>query len=216
MIGSVDNLSIKVLNKLNGDGYFFEDSEYDLEDYYELGKVLGNILLETDVQIDKKKKNFLFSDQPMPFHNDSPTAKYISWFCKEESNNHCPTRLLKWKSVLKKLEDEDIETLKNSFMDDPKMDSPGEFDARKLLWEENGQINIYYTPWLIKSGLDAKTSKALENLDRAIKEVSSDSIDIHLKSNQFFIIDNHQVLHARYALRPDSQRWLRRLWIGQH
>ena len=66
--------------------------------------------------------------------------------------------------------------------------------------------------WLVNEDLSIKQQEAFDTFNEAVR--FAQTIQLKLKPGECLVIDNRRMLHGRTALEDNSNRLLKRYWIG--
>jgi hypothetical protein len=87
-----------------------------------------------------------------------------------------------------------------------------DLDHHPMIQETEWGLRIYYSFWMADDNLSVEERSAFEAFSKRVKE--EEAIKFRLRPGECLIIDNGRVLHGRSSLSVDSDRLLKRYWLG--
>lgn len=171
---------------------------------------IGKLLYITDVICKPQSRPLVTSDKALGFHTDYHRAKYILWYCFEQTSEGGETLLVDALSIYYQLPEALKIELQNIQLFEHKV-----FDGDKEIYpmitlDYKGNIKIYYSFWLLNPEDKQKTS--IQTFEKLIYNPSNIQT-FRLKPQDILIIDNQRMLHARNAIQGTKNRFLKRFWI---
>ncbi len=173
---------------------------------------IGEIIFVTDVKVNPEGRAMVTSEKGLDFHTDHHKAKYIAWFCIEQTDKGGESILLETNQLFEKLGVEEQEELRNVRLFEHK-DFDDDEDTYPFMIEENGNRSFYYSFWLAKEGISEKGRTAIRKFQELTNQ--TEHIKFKLNPDDILIIDNHKMLHGRTAIEGSKNRFLKRLWIKE-
>lgn len=205
---SIDNVLIELKSK----GYYVSKN-HSFKDFHELAEILGKIILSTDVKISPDASANVQTANSLEWHQDSPEAKWIAWYCIHPGNfDSEPTQLLNISEFYECFEDVELKSL--SDIKTTIRAANGSLQLKSVVsLDSNRKPILYYCPWLIQEDLNQENKDILSKLNRMIEKYSKNKIDHFWQKNDLLIVDNETFLHRRQELSHNSPRHLLRYWI---
>ncbi|MFT6632876.1 MAG: hypothetical protein ACJAS4_002844 [Bacteriovoracaceae bacterium] len=216
---NIDFLKQSIFHELKEKGFVHPDAPCSRVLYAEIGKRLGNVIMENDIEIKPNGSFAAFRPQKVIPHTDSADAHIIGWHCIEQDSMSGASKvtdigilndyfnkeelafLKKYKAPLQDKKDRTSKNIQGL------SDSP-------LVIERWGTLKVNYAPWLSFGHTDPSKHEVLKKFQYYIKNrIKYNTTSILLKKGEVMFIDNGQVLHSRDAIHTNSKRCLRRLWI---
>jgi hypothetical protein len=174
---------------------------------------LGKILSIDDVSLIAGSRRHVSNPGPIPFHSDGPAADVVAWFCIRQDEEAGESVLADAVPVLRGLTPADrahLRSVRIPFFNHENPGRPAGYCAL-LRGDHEADWRVNYAPWLLPE-MGEEQKAAVAALDDALSTVSATSL--RLAAGQALFIDNWRILHARGALRLDSRRHLKRIWLG--
>jgi len=204
---SIEVKASNIIRCLNEKGWIYitDQSEQQLNEILHL---LGKVIYTTDVVVKTESKGMITSANGLDFHTDHHKAKYVAWYCHNQTNKGGDSILVDAKKVYNLLpieqqkELEKIDLFEHTIFPDDKASNP-------LVTIDDNGIKFYYSFWLVKD--DDKNNIALCNFHELIKQTTP--ISINLKPSDILIVDNHRILHGRTPIEGTKDRHLKRYWL---
>lgn len=199
----------RVLADLDSQGWArFSNGELDTE---ELCGRLGFIIMENDVSIDKGSRSLVRSSKSLPPHTDHHLAHYILWHCHRQDPEGGFSILVDGLRIYDAMSEEEKALLRGIdlmehcvFKDD--------LDHHPMIQETEWGLRIYYSFWMADGNLSVEERRAFEAFSKRVKAAAA--VKFRLRPGECLIIDNGRVLHGRSSLSVDSDRLLKRYWLG--
>ena len=198
-----------IFANLSQDGYVFIKGSGQKELHFILEK-LGHIIYTTDVKVDLSSRSLVTSAKALDYHTDHPRADYIAWLCIEQSRYGGETILADAEVAYRRLTQQEREVLAGIFLFEHKVFS-GDKDSHPLVTIRDGNINFYYSYWLVEKSLSLEKKSALDKFKTYVSE--SKVAEIKLQRDDVLIVNNRKILHGRRSI-GDKKRFLKRYWIG--
>ncbi len=170
---------------------------------------LGTVIMVTDVRPKPAAKSLVCSRRGLDLHTDHHRAAYVAWHCLRQCENGGESLLCNARAVFDALDNKTQKVLSTIFLFEHCIFT-GDKPSRPLISLEHGEVNCYYSFWLIRDGLSATQWKALHTFRGAIK---SREFEIKLRQGDMLIVDNRRMLHGRKAINENQERFLKRYWI---
>lgn len=200
-----DNLTKELL--VNGFIHLPSQTETQLND---LLKLLGQVILTTDVVVKSESKGMVTSDRALDFHTDHHKAKYIIWYCYKQTNIGGDSILLDAEKIYQQLSDNQKEQLKTIELFEHKIFPDDKESYSLVAIDKNGNRKFYYSFWLVKN--EDKQNPAMIQFQRLIKQ--TEPVRLNLKERDILIVDNHRIFHGRTPIEGSKDRFLKRFWIS--
>lgn len=198
----------KISTELSTKGFIYINRQCSLDFFYKISSQLGNIRSESDVKIVEKSNLKYLSINSLQFHNDIPYPGYIAWYRVDAPIFEEPTYLIDCEDIVQQFTVSDLEVLAKI-----KIKVRNEPD-QSLISYYDGKLKIYMIPWAISSSSSDAEFHLLSLFYKYIQsKIDNSRIPILLNQGEILIIDDTRVLHGRGVLNPNSERWLKRLWI---
>ncbi|HYD14883.1 MAG TPA: TauD/TfdA family dioxygenase [Hyphomicrobium sp.] len=173
---------------------------------------LGEILSIDDVSLIAGSRRHVSNPGSIPFHSDGPAADVVAWFCIRQDEEAGESLLADAVPILRGLAPAHRAHLRSvniPYFDHAHPGKPAGYCAL-LRGNHEAEWCLNYASWLLpEMGEDQRAAVAA--LDDALSAVVATSL--RLAPGQSLFIDNWRILHARGALRPDSRRHLKRIWL---
>ena len=183
-----------------------------LEAFVKACRNLGQILSIDDVSLIAGSRRHVSNPGPIPFHSDGPAADVVAWFCIRQDEEAGESVLADAVSVLRRLAPAhrgQLRSVNIPYFDHAHPGRPAGYCAL-LRGDDEAEWRVNYAPWLLpEMGEDQKAAVAA--LEDALSTVGATSL--RLAPGQALFIDNWRILHARGAVRPNSRRHLKRIWL---
>lgn len=201
--------SLRSLNKdLKNEGFVYLTQQNEIK-LKKLINQLGDVILTTDVKACKKSKSLVNSFNQLGLHTDHHKAKYIIWYCHENSVFGGESILLDALKIYRQLPKGYQEELKEIQLMEHKVFSEDKENHPMIQEFSNGDVSIYYSFWL--TNLEDQNKIGFLNFRKKVEE--SKPISLKLQKDEILIIDNHRMLHGRKVIGVNQKRFLKRFWI---
>lgn len=205
---------------LDEQGYVHVGRAIHLDLFERICERLGEVILRTDVQLDFNRVSAALRPEPLGFHNDSPLADIIGWYCVHQDAGDGATLFLDCGDLVDHLAPADLAALAKLPVRYPEVGKHDPDHGRFAYLEEPllraaaKGWRIYYAPWLVGEPGGDEERSALGGLGRylAHKEAAG-PVSVRLESGECCFVDNHRMLHGRKELPRDSRRLLKRRWL---
>lgn len=172
---------------------------------------LGSIIHVTDVQVKPGSRGLVTSDKRLGFHTDHHKAKYILWYCVEQTDEGGESLLIDARSIYRELSCKQQVALQSVRLYEHKVFEDDEESVPMVrLWE--GKPHFYYSFWLLEKEMGGVESEAVKAFERHLR--SSPFLKLKLQPQDLLLIDNRFILHGRTAITGTKKRLLRRFWIA--
>jgi len=201
---------LQVLEEINAKG-FIRIKKIDFEIFYEIALKLGTIIQETDVVINMNSKAMVTSNKALDFHTDHHKAKYIGWYCLNQTDSGGETILTDALKIFNLMPKKQQDDLMNVYLHEHKIFEDDE-SSYPLVKISNDKPIFYYSFWLVKDNLKESERIALKKFQDLIKEQQSEKFKLEVHDALF--IDNTRILHGRTAIEGSVDRHLKRIWIN--
>jgi hypothetical protein len=193
--------------KTNGFIYLTKQDEVNLDG---LIKALGTVILSTDVKASKKSRSLVNSFDSLSLHTDHHKARYIIWYCYENSISGGESILLDGMRIFNTLSKGCQEELKEIQLMEHKV-FPDDHESHPIIQEsDNGDFALYYSLWMTNP--EDRNKIGFLNFKQKIE--TSQPISLKLKKDEILIIDNQRMLHGRTEIGANESRYLKRFWIA--
>jgi len=215
-------VSVGVLASVETLGYAHIKEPLSLEDFEIIARQMGSIVLRTDLTITPNRSSIVYKPDEIAFHQDNPAINVLGWYCVRQDDLDGSARLLDTADVADHFSPNEMNIMQNvnvRYPDpDPKRHNPDSDLIGYLLWpmltEKAKHHEVYYVPWLLLDSYDEKQSSVIKKFAEYLRaKEENHAITIRLKEGESLFIDNNRMLHGRGAIRPDSKRFLKRVWI---
>lgn len=196
--------------RLHRDGWALVREKLTPQEFERVATTLGRIVLETPVRLTPEARTYLSSPKPLPGHTDHPSVEYIAWHCLRQDDEDGASVLIDTRPILEQMGPEAAH-LAHVKLGCPPLKGLDPTETWPLTWSARGATRVYYAPWqraITESIVQQRAYEAFRNLTTTVVPTK-----IRLDPGQVLVIDNRRILHGRGALRPGSQRELRRLWL---
>ena len=194
-------------NELEAYGFKFLQNQTS-KDISLLCHSLGKILLETDVKINLTTKALVTSDKELDMHTDHSKARYIIWYCLEQTSIGGHSLLLDTKKVLQKISTKEKQELEKIQLFEHKI-FENDLESYPMLSKVNGRDKMYYSFWFINP--KQKNNQVFLKFKHIVD--TAEKTKIRLNKNDVLIIDNDRMFHGRTKILGDKNRHLKRFWI---
>lgn len=197
-----------LIEQLNRDGFAFlsKQGEHDLANILD---ILGKVILETDVKVRPESRAMVTSEKGLDFHTDHHKAKFILWYCYQQTDKGGESILIDAEQIWSELTPDEQNQLKNILLFEHKIfpDDKENYPLVKL--DKKGKRKFYYSFWLVND-MD-RHNPALIRFQDIIRKTEPNRIT--LKPSDILIVDNHRIFHGRTAIAGSKDRFLKRYWI---
>ena len=225
------DLAAWIAGALEAQGYAQVESPISIEDYESVARLIGTIILRTDVQIDLNRdlmvkqnrtveRPSVYSAGPLGLHTD-PHADLVSWYCVEQDENDGALLLLDTSDIGEHFSTAELAILSHvnlkSFARDSDT-SMEQYTLAPLLSRRDGKCNgryrLFYVPWLICGPDTIESRAALEKFRNYVShKEATQLVRLRLQQNECIFVDNHRMLHGRGAIAEGSKRHLLRFYL---
>ena len=172
----------------------------------------GTIILETEVKILENPVASVQSSDPLDWHQDSPEADFIGWYCLDAGDGE-PTELLSLDGIFSYLDSQHVSILSSIRSKVRSANGKSKEEPLVTLDPQTGKIvKFYYCPWLVHK-LDSQQKNAFDKLQNIIRNAETNTKRINWSTGTLGIINNRNTLHRRPQLAISSKRYLKRFWI---
>ena len=225
---TLDELSVAIKNKLDNDGYLHIPWPMSMEDYEQIARRLGTIVLRSDVKVDLDRarnqeqvrhirgRGGIYSPSPLHLHTD-PNADLVSWYCVEQDESGGPMLMLDTGNLEEHFSPRELEILSKVDLWSPSRKSETEAEMLTpvpLLSQKNGRYKIFFAPWLLRDSYANESAAILEKFVAYVSGLEEKQlISLPIKKHDTIFIDNGRMLHGRGALPETSRRHLIRLYL---
>ncbi len=179
----------------------------DADDAVRLVRALGEVLLETEVQLNPSASTWLAQPDAIPAHTDHPDVDWIVWRCERQDPVDGAQRLVDTAAILAALGDS-ADTLRQVMLGVPALLELRPSARRAML----GDGGVYWSPWQDVQALSAEADEAL-GLWKMLLDAGVGSTWVRLNPGEVLVVDNRRVLHGRSSLARGSVRRLHRWWV---
>jgi hypothetical protein len=216
----VHRLSEEILACLEFLGYAHTRQAMAYEDFELIAQQLGSIILRTELAITADRKSIVYKPDEIGFHQDNPTIHFIGWYCVHQDEMDGSSRLLDTDNLVTTFSSDELEVLSTiniRYPDlanhQPDLGREAYFQA-PLLDKGSAGYGVYFTPWFLLDSYDEQQRRVLDKFIAYVKaKETHEVIGIRLKPGESLFINNRRMLHGREAIRPDSRRFIKRVWI---
>ena len=174
---------------------------------------LGEVIYTTDVKVKPESKSLVTSSRALDFHTDHHRAKWILWYCLEQTDVGGETILVDAAKIYRNLQDRHKEALSEIMLFEHKVFDDDK-DCFPLVSEEDGSPRFYYSFWMVKKRLSEPHRSALAAFQSAIRAESP--IKLKLEKKDVIVVDNYRILHGRCEIKGHRNRFLKRFWVQCH
>jgi len=197
---------------LETDGYCWLRKDWSFEEFRSYCAGLGDIFFEADVRLGGERPRNFQLPQAIGFHTDHASAHTVAWYCVQPDADGGAMWLLDLAPITEALTSEELDALSRVRVPDNAIWSKG--GDIPLCVRNNGHTDFHYVPWLSLKAPDTDAGSALSKLQKGIANAEkTDIITLDVQPGDAVIVDNHRVMHGRAAIRTESNRFLKRLWI---
>jgi len=198
--------------KLDEDGYFLSERPIDGEVFERVCAELGPIINRSEIRVEAGATNYFKRKDPLPYHTDSPFARFVAWRCQAQQEVGGEMRLKDTKPLFDAAPLAQIDALRRATARFPAIKGAHEAGSLPILSGDSRRgWRLNYASWLIARDTLPPSGQPLI---AALDEFPGDaSIAIPLRPGDLLVIDNRRMLHGRGELNGDK-RILLRLWIG--
>ena len=205
-----------ILDDIEGKGWSsFSTSKHSLDNLFE---VLGHIIMETAVSIDRKSRPLVTSAEGLSPHTDHHLAHYILWHCIVQDSRGVHSIIVDGLNVFRSMNPETQEMLRHINLMEHSV-FKNDLEHHSLISETSIGDRIYYpilfNPtefWLAGERLTKEQKQAFNAFNAAVR--GTKSIRLKLEPGECLVVDNGRILHGRTPLSNNSDRLLKRYWIG--
>lgn len=208
MLATRDTIAPNLKNK----GWVLIEDKLTPAEFDELASTLGRTMLETPVRLTREARTYLSSPKPLPAHTDHPSVEHIAWHCLAQDDEDGASLLIDSKPILEAMGDQ-AEALSRVLLGCPPLKGLDPTGTWPLVTLSGSSRAVYYAPWQRPQVDDDETQAAYREFRSRVEATTPHAV--RLEPGQALMIDNRRILHARGALKPDSRRELRRLWLTQ-
>ena len=206
----------RILKELDSQGWSkFPIGNYEIS---ELIRNLGHIIMVNDVRIVKTSPALVTSSEGLPPHTDHHLSHYILWHCVTQDSQGGHSIMVDGLRIFRSMPSEVREVLRSIRLKEHTV-FQGDLGHHPLIYETEDGEGIYYSVlfeptdfWLANDVLSDEQRIAFDAFNEAVKEAISDSIK--LDPDECLVVDNGRILHGRTAIHDESNRLLKRYWIG--
>ncbi|QGM98421.1 TauD/TfdA family dioxygenase [Methylocystis parvus] len=192
-------------------GYFLSEAPVALARFTAVCAELGPIGHRTEIRVEPGATSYFRRKDMLPYHTDSPMARYVAWLCVAQQESGGEMRLKDTRPIFDAAPAAQRDALRRTKARFPKIDGMHEAGSLPVLdgdAERGWRLN--YAPWLVETGsLSASCAPLMAALDEFPGPAS---VAIALRPGSLLVIDNRRMLHGRDALEGD-ERILLRFWI---
>lgn len=206
----------RILKELDSQGW----SKFPIRNYEisELISNLGHIIMENDVRIVKTSPALVTSSEGLPPHTDHHLSNYILWHCVTQDSHGGHSIIVDGLHIFRSMPSEIREVLRSIRLKEHTV-FKGDMGNHPLIYETAAGERIYYSVlfeptefWLANDLLSDIQRIAFDAFNEAVKEAVS--VCIKLNPDECLVVDNGRILHGRTAIHDESNRLLKRYWIG--
>lgn len=210
-VASVTSLDA-IRAKLDEDGYFLSEKPIDADAFANLCAALGPIINRSEIRVEAGAATYFKRKDPLPYHTDSPFARFVAWRCEAQQDAGGEMRLKDTKPLFDVAPLAQVDALRRATARFPAIKGAHEAGSLPVLSGDSRRgWRLNYAPWLIaKDSLTPPAQRLVATLDE-FPGVAS--VAIPLRPGSLLIIDNRRMLHGRGELDGDK-RILLRFWIG--
>ena len=195
-------------------------SQFSSQDY-DIGEVinhLGYTIMENNVTIVRKSPALVTSSEGLPPHNDHHLSHFILWHCLVQDSQGGHSIMLDGLHIFQSMTPEIRKHLRGIHLKEHAI-FKGDVGSHPLIYETPMGDRIYYSVlfeptafWLANERLSNEQKLAFDTFNKAVKEATPECIK--LNPGECLVVDNGRMLHGRTAITDDSNRLLKRYWIG--
>jgi|TARA_B100001741_G_C16443705_1_gene546902 gamma-butyrobetaine dioxygenase len=193
----------------------FSNHDSDIEDVI---TQLGFIILENDVLVQQHTPALVTSSERLPPHTDHHLSHYILWHCLVQDQRGGHSIMIDGLRVFSLMPSDVQEILRTIHLKEHLV-FKDDVGYHPLIYETPLGDRIYYSVlfeptafWLVNEDLSIKQQEAFDTFNEAVRFAKT--IQLKLKPGECLVIDNRRMLHGRTALEDNSNRLLKRYWIG--
>jgi hypothetical protein len=224
---TLDEISAAIKKMLDADGHLHLTEPMSMENYEQIAKRLGTVILRSDVKVDPQRadaqeqsrrikgRGGIYSSSPLGFHTD-PNADLVSWYCVEQDQSGGPMLMLNAGDLEERFSSWELEVLGRVDLLSPWKSAEGleTITPVPLISRKNGRYKIFYASWLLRDSYDSEATGVLEKFVSYVNGLEENElISLPVKKHDTIFIDNGRMLHGRGALPETSKRHLVRLYL---
>ena len=199
----------KILNDLESKGWsHFSVREENLETLFD---VLGHVIMENDVCVNPKSPSLVTSTEALPPHTDHHLAHYILWHCIIQDSHGGHSIIVDGLNVFRSMDQEIQELLRSINLIEHSV-FKNDLESHPMISSTSLGDRIYYSFWLANEKLTGEQKRAFNTFNNVV--IDTKPIRIKLEPDECLVVDNGRILHGRTSLIKDSNRLLKRYWIG--
>jgi alpha-ketoglutarate-dependent taurine dioxygenase len=172
---------------------------------------LGKVIFKTDVKVKPDSRPLITSDRALDYHTDHHKAKYIVWYCHQQTDKGGESILIDAEKVYTAMSNVDQQALTEIHLHEHKV-FPDDKESNPLVSIIGNKPRFYYSFWLVDDS--DKQNSSLREFQRLLK--SEKPMKLRLERNDILIIDNQRILHGRTAIEGSKDRYLKRYWIDNN
>ena len=174
--------------------------------------------MESDVTIVGKSPALVTSAEALPPHNDHHLSHFILWHCLVQDSQGGDSVIVDGLNIFRSMTPK-IRNLLRGIRLKEHVIFKDDLGYHPLIYEDSFGDRIYYSVlfepteyWLANEELSEEQKLAYDIFNKAVKEATPESIK--LNPGECLVVDNGRILHGRTAIADDSNRLLKRYWIG--
>lgn len=206
----------EILADLDSQGWSqFSNRDSDIEDVI---NQLGFIILENDVFVQQQTPALVTSSERLPPHTDHHLSHHILWHCLVQDLHGGYSIMVDGLRVFSSMPPDVQEVLRTIHLKEHSV-FKGDIGYHPLIYETPMGDRIYYSVlfeptafWLANEKLSNKQKVAFDTFNEAVRLAKT--MRIKLKPGECLVVDNRRILHGRTSLEDNSNRLLKRYWIG--
>lgn len=173
---------------------------------------LGTVIHTTDVKVKPDSRALVTSARALDFHTDHYKAKWVAWYCIEQTDDGGESILVDAERAYARLSRGEKLSLAKIKLFEHKIFDDDE-ESRPLVSRRDGKRAFYYSFWLAKKELPKSQRAALDAFRAAIER--EEPFAVKLQPGDILIVDNRRILHGRRIIRGSQNRFLKRFWLSE-
>tara|TARA_B110000914_G_scaffold218967_1_gene226958 strand:+ start:1085 stop:1756 length:672 start_codon:yes stop_codon:yes gene_type:complete len=180
---------------------------------------LGFIIMENDVLIERNSPALVTSAEGLPPHTDHHLSHYILWHCLVPDSQGGYSIMVDGLRIFRSMPSNIQELLRSIHLKEHSV-FKGDVGYHPLIYETPIGDRIYYSVlfeptafWLAGEILTKEQKEAFDTFNEAVRVAKT--MRIKLKPGECLVVDNRRILHGRSPLQYNSNRLLKRYWIGK-
>lgn len=197
---------------LNRYGFVHISTAVTLDNFYGLSHALGEIINKSDINIQLDSDRLYKQSKKIDFHTDGPNTDIIGWFCVKQDTCEGHSILLDSRQIFAQFSREELSLLSTIIISYP-MGNGINKEVPLIQRTIDEDPIICYLPWSFFN-LNPSQQAIYSAFKDAVSEVANKRLtSIRLHEGEMLFIDNKRILHGRDAIKKNSPRMLKRVWV---